>query len=202
MQVPLEIAFHNLEKIDWAEEEIRDHVARLEEIYDRVISCRVRVDKRATNANDTIPPVVRIEITVPGNKDIVVAHEPDRLQRKFQRPDLHNAINEAFRIAERQLSEFKEQLKDYVKGGQHAAGKDLRGQVAEMRPGEDFGFLMTPDGRLLYFHRNSVLSGDFTALKRGDEVSYIEEMGDTGPVAIKVRVKNLTILAAADSAET
>ena len=202
MQVPLEISFHNLEKIDWAEEEIRDHVARLEEIYDRVISCRVRVDKRATNANDTIPPVVRIEITVPGNKDIVVAHEPDRLQRKFQRPDLHNAINEAFRIAERQLSEYKEQLKDYVKGGQHAAGKDLRGQVAEMRPGEDFGFLMTPDGGLLYFHRNSVLAGDFTALERGDEVSYIEEMGDTGPVAIKVRVKNLTILAAADSGET
>ena len=202
MQVPLEISFHNLEKIDWAEEEIRDHVARLEEIYDRIISCRVRVDKRATNTNDTIPPVVRIEITVPGNKDIVVAHEPEHLQRKFQRPDLHNAINEAFRIAERRLSDYKEQLKGYVKGGQHAAGKELRGQVAEMRPGEDFGFLMTPEGGLLYFHRNSLLSGDFAALKRGDEVSYVEDMGDTGPVATKVRVKARTAPAAAESDET
>jgi ribosome-associated translation inhibitor RaiA/cold shock CspA family protein len=202
MQVPLEIAFHNLEKIDWAEEEIRDHVARLEEIHDRIISCRVRVDKRATNANDTIPPVVRIEITVPGNKDIVVAHEPDHLQRKFQRPDLHNAINEAFRIAERRLSEYKEQLKDYVKGGQHAAGKEIRGQVAEMRPAEDFGFLMTPEGGLLYFHRNSVVSGDFATLNRGDEVTYVEDMGDTGPVATRVRVKARTASASAESSQT
>jgi ribosome-associated translation inhibitor RaiA/cold shock CspA family protein len=201
MQVPLEISFHNLEKIGWAEEEIRDHVARLEEIYDRVISCRVRVDKRATNANDTIPPVVRIEIGVPGNKDIVVAHEPEHLQRKFQRPDLHNAINEAFRIAERRLTEYKDQLKGYAKGGQHAVGKELRGQVAEMRPGEDFGFLMTPEGGLLYFHRNSVLSDDFETLKRGDEVSYVEDTGDTGPVAVKVRVKPRATPAAAASDE-
>jgi hypothetical protein len=29
-------------------------------------------------------------------------------QRKFQRPDLHNAIHEAFRIAERRLRDLKE----------------------------------------------------------------------------------------------
>ena len=33
MQIPLEIAFHNIDKSDWAETAIRDHVARLEEIY-------------------------------------------------------------------------------------------------------------------------------------------------------------------------
>jgi len=132
----------------------------------------------------------------------VVAHEPEHLQRKYKKPNLHNAINEAFRIAERQLAEYKEQLKGHVKGGQHAAGKEVRGQVAEMRPGEDFGFLMTPDGGLLYFHRNSVLSDDFDALKRGDEVSYVEGSGDTGPVAVKVRVKLRTIPAVADSDET
>ena len=31
--------------------------------------------------------------------------------------------------------------------------------------------------------------GDFDALVRGDEVYYVEEMGDTGPTAAKVRVK-------------
>jgi cold shock CspA family protein len=201
MKVPLEIAFHNLEKPDWAEKDLREHVARLERIHE-VVSCRVRVEKRAVNASDSIPPVVRIEIGLPGNNDIVVAHEPEHLQRKYKKPNLRNAITEAFRIAERRLAQYKEQLKGYVKGGQHAPGKELRGQVAEMRPGEDFGFLMTPEGGLLYFHRNSVLSGDFETLKRGDEVSYIEDMGDTGPVAVKVRVKNLTILAATDSGET
>jgi folate-dependent phosphoribosylglycinamide formyltransferase PurN len=33
------------------------------------------------------------------------------------------------------------------------------------------------------------LRGDFDALKRGDEVHYVEDLGDTGPIATKVRVK-------------
>ncbi len=32
MQVPLEISFHNIDKSEWAEDMIRDHVARLEDI--------------------------------------------------------------------------------------------------------------------------------------------------------------------------
>jgi ribosome-associated translation inhibitor RaiA/cold shock CspA family protein len=189
MQVPMEIAFHNIDKSDWAENAIRDHVARLEDIYDRLITCRVRVERRAVNANNTIPPVVRIEISVPGHKDIVVAHEPDHLQRKFQAPDLGNAINEAFRIAERRLSQHKEQLADRTAAGQHEAANEFLGQVAEMNPDRDFGFLMTKEGGLLYFHRNSVLSGDFDSFERGQEVHYVEDVGDTGPIATKVRVK-------------
>lgn len=189
MQTPVEIAFHNLPKSDWAENEIRGHVSRLEQMFDRLTTCRVRVDQRATNTNNTIPPVVRIELGVPGHKDLVVAHEPEHLQRKFQRPDLHNAINEAFRIAERRLGQFKDQLKDRTAAGEHEAANELLGQVAEMQPDEDFGFLMTASGGLLYFHRNSLLNGDFDKLKVGNEVRYVEEMGDTGPIAKKVRVK-------------
>ncbi len=189
MQVPLEIAFHNIERSDKAESEIRDHVARLEDIYDRLTSCRVRVDQRANNSTQTIPPVVRIEIGVPGFKDIVVAHEPERLQRKFQRPDLNNAINEAFRIAARQLSEFKERLANRTAAMTHEARNEFLGQVAETTPDEDYGFLINKEGGMLYFHRNSLLSGDFDRLKRGDHVTYVEDVGDTGPIATKVRIK-------------
>ena len=93
MQVPLEIAFHNTESSEWAEDEIRGRVAELEEIYGRLISCRVRVDQRAENRAGTIPPVVRIELRIPGHKDLVVSHEPEHLLRKYQRPDLRNAIH-------------------------------------------------------------------------------------------------------------
>jgi ribosome-associated translation inhibitor RaiA/cold shock CspA family protein len=189
MQVPLEIAFHNVDHSDWAEDEIRTHVARLEDIYKRLTSCRVRVDQRANNAQQTIPPVVRIEIALPGRKDIVVAHEPERLQRKYLRPDLHNAINEAFRIAERQLSEYKERLADRTAAMTHEAANEFFGQVAELLPDRDHGFLMTKEGGLLYFHRNALLTGDFDRLKRGDALTYVEEVGDTGPIATKVRVK-------------
>jgi ribosome-associated translation inhibitor RaiA/cold shock CspA family protein len=189
MQTPLEITFHHIDKTDWAEEAIRGHVAKLEEIYDRIIACRVRVDKRTDPLQPSIPPVVRIEISLPGRPDIVVAHEPDRLLRKFQSPDLHNAINEAFRIATRSLAACKAQRTDYTAPMRHEAANEFRGQVAELAPDQDHGFVLTKEGGLLYFHRNSVLVGDFDALNRGDEVTYVEEVGDTGPVATKVRVK-------------
>jgi ribosome-associated translation inhibitor RaiA len=189
MQVPLELAFHNIESSEWAEREIRARVDELEKIYDRLNSCRVRVDQRADNSNGTIPPVVHIELGIPGGKELVVSHEPEHLQRKFQRPDLHNAIHEAFRIAERQLRDLKEQRERRTKQPQHDSENQALGQVAELTPGDDHGFLMTVEGGLLYFHRNAVLSGDFDSLNRGDEVLYVDDVGDTGPIATKVRVK-------------
>jgi ribosome-associated translation inhibitor RaiA/cold shock CspA family protein len=187
MQVPAEIAFHNIQHSDWAEAKIREHIGRLEQIYGRMTTCRVRVDQRNRNESRSIPPVVRIELSLPGHKDIVVAHEPDHLQQKFQSPDISNAINEAFRIAELRLSKYKEKLTEGTGEQVHEAANVFLGQVAEMPAGEDFGFLMTKEGGLLYFHRNSVLSGDFDRMRRGDDVTYVEEMGDTGPRASKVR---------------
>jgi ribosomal subunit interface protein len=187
MQIPAEIAFHNIESSDGIEDVIRGHISRLERIYERMTSCRVRVDQRNQNSGGTIPPVVHIEIIVPGKGNIVVAHEAGHLQRKFQAPDLRNAINEAFRIAEQRLAKYKDRITDRTIGETHEAAQEFIGQIAELTPEKDFGFLMTKEGGLLYFHRNSVLSGDFDRLKRGDDVTYVEEMGDTGPIASKVR---------------
>jgi ribosome-associated translation inhibitor RaiA/cold shock CspA family protein len=189
MQVPIELAFHNTAHLQWAEDEIRSRVAELETLYGRITSCRVRVEQRADNSHGTIPPVVRIELGIPGYKDLVVSHEPDHLQRKYQRPDLHNAINEAFRIAERRLRDLKEQRAGRTRDPQHDSENQSLGQVAEIAPDEDRGFLITKEGGLLYFHRNAMLSGDFDQLDRGDEVYYVEDAGDAGPMATKVRLK-------------
>src|SRR5262245_60883406 len=142
MQVPLEVAFHNIDSSDWAEQEIRERVADLEKIYARLTSCRVRVDQRAQNNNGSIPPVVHIELGIPGRPDVVVSHEPDHLMRKYQRPDLHKAINEAFRIAGRRLLDLKEQRDGRTKQPHHDAPNQALGQVAEIDPGGDFGFLL------------------------------------------------------------
>jgi ribosomal subunit interface protein len=187
MQIPAEIAFHNIEASESVEAVIRDHISRLERIYDRMTTCRVRVDQRNQNASKSIPPVVRIEISVPGRGEIVVTHEAEHLQRKFQAPELKNAINEAFRIAEMRLAKYKDKLTDRTTGPTHEALQQFTGQIAELTPDKDFGFLMTKEGGLLYFHRNSVLAGDFDKLRRGDDVTYVEDMGDTGPIATKVR---------------
>src|SRR5204863_10101277 len=166
MQVPVEIAFHNMPSLPRAEEEIRKRIRKLEKLYDRLTSCRVRVDQRTKTGGGTIPPVVRIELGIPGRKDLMVSHEPDHLQRKFQTPDLHNAIHEAFRIAEDQLVELKNQRQRRTREPQYDAVNQFLGQVAERNPEQEFGFLLTKGGGLLYFHRNSLLSGDFDKLQQ------------------------------------
>src|SRR5258705_4558691 len=165
LQVPLEIAFHNIESSPWAEREIRARVAELERLYDRLVSCRVRIDQRAKDLTGTIPPVVHIELGIPGRTELVVSHEPDHLLRKYKHPDLHNAINEAFRIAERQLLDLKGQQESRTKDVHHDAASQSLGQVAEIDGGGDFGFLLTKEGGLLYFHRNAILTGDFDHLQ-------------------------------------
>jgi cold shock CspA family protein len=190
MQIPVEIAFHKAEKPDWAEAEIRARIERLQKLYDGLLGCRIRVDQRANNSESKTPPVVRIEMGIPGREDLVVAYEPERLQKRFQNPDLRNAISDAFATAEQMLIEYKRKLVGRTKAVHHDARNQYLGQVAELHPEEDYGYLLTKEGALLYFHRNSLLSGDFDGLKRGDEVHYVEEMGDTGPTAAKVRARN------------
>ncbi len=192
MQVPLEIAFHGVAPSPWAEQEIRERVAHLERIYGRLVSCRVRVDKREKKHNDAIPPVVRIELGVPGKPDLVVTHEPEHLLRKFQAPDLRNAIHEAFRIAERRLADLKDERMYQVRH-RRETGREARpsrsGQVAQIHREDGYGFVMTAEGGLIYFNRAAMAEGDFDALKIGVEIDYEEEASDTGPIATDIRVK-------------
>jgi hypothetical protein len=93
--------------------------------------------------------VVRIELGIPGHKELVVSHEPEHLERKFQRPDLRNAIHEAFRIAERRLRDLKEQREDRTKEPHRDSENRGLGQVAELTPERNQGFLMIKEGGLL-----------------------------------------------------
>jgi len=188
MQIEPEISFHRCEPSDAVKDAIGRHVDNLERIYGHMTTCRVRIDQLNQNAGGTLPPVVRIEISVPGHKDIVVAHETSHLRRKFQSPDVGNAVNEAFRIAGQRLAQVKDILTDHQQVRSHEAVHEFRGQIAEMHADEDYGFVMTAEGGLLYFHRNSLLTGAFDTLRRGDGVTYVPDSGDTGPTASKVRV--------------
>ncbi|MBC7908715.1 MAG: HPF/RaiA family ribosome-associated protein, partial [Rhodospirillaceae bacterium] len=41
MQIPLQITFHGIDHSDAAEERVREKVAKLEQFFDRITSCRV-----------------------------------------------------------------------------------------------------------------------------------------------------------------
>lgn len=181
MEVPLEIEFHNTDPSPALEYEIRKGVGKLQKLYSRLIGCRVSVEGRHHQHRTGNIYSVHIEMRVPG-KELVVSREPHRPKDRYAHPDAHTSLRDALDAAEKQLKEFKARQRGNIKP--HAPL--FQGQVAELRPGEEHGFILTNEGSHLYFHRNSVMNGRFEALKRGDSVHYVETVGDTGPIASKV----------------
>jgi cold shock CspA family protein len=127
---------------------------------------------------------VHIILSVPG-RDLVVSRAPHHPMERSAAPDISGSIKEAFRAAERQLLSFKEQLREDTAAPTASA---VTGQVTLIEPGADHGFILTNTGTQLYFHRDSVTNAQFADLKPGNLVHYVEEEGDAGPVATKVRL--------------
>lgn len=181
MQTPLNIAFHNTPSDPNVETEIRERVEKLERLFDGLIGCRVAVEALHQQHKTGNVFDVHIEMVVPGG-ELVVSRQPKKAKEKYANPDVHTSIRDAFQAAERQLKDYKAQLRGDVKA--HAA--EIPGQVARIVPEEDHGFIMTGSGTMLYFHRNSVMDNDFDNLRVGEAVNYVEAVGDTGPTASKV----------------
>lgn len=183
MNTPLEISFHNLMPSPALEAEIEKRVAKLEKLYPRLTSVRVSVEKPHRQHRTGSLFEIHVEMNVPG-RTLAVTREPKRARQRFAKPTIHTSLNEAFRTAEAQLKEFKAMQRGAVKT--HPAM--LHGIVRRVDRRNGRGFLTTNDGKEMYFHRNSLLGGDFEKLKRGDTVQYTEALGDTGPTANKVWV--------------
>jgi cold shock CspA family protein/ribosome-associated translation inhibitor RaiA len=178
MQVPLRIVALGLELGEAERETIRSHAEKLEVFFSRVLGCRVTAS--VPNRWPQAGPImyrVRIDLTVPG-EELVIERQPN--------VNLLDAIQEAFRVAGRQLQDYAGRLtatnlpEDQARPG--------RARVGRLLPWEGYGFLETPDGREIYFHRNSVLFGAFDRLQVGTEVRYAEEEGDKGPQASSVAI--------------
>lgn len=175
MQQPLQILWRGMDPSPALERDIRERAAKLETFFDRIIGCRVVVEQRHRHRHRGNLYNVRIEIGLPG-KDIVVGRERHKDQAH---EDPYVATHDAFRAAARRLEDFARRRR----GGVKAHALSPHGRVAELHPRLDYGRLETADGRLVYFHRNSVVGEDFDALEIGSEVRFVEEQGDEGPQA-------------------
>jgi cold shock CspA family protein len=181
MQKPLEITFHNLPSSEWAEAAIRDHVVKLEKLYPRLIGCRVSVEALHKQHRPGNVYEVHVELSLPGG-ELVVSREPHRPKEKHAEPKLRASLRDAFAAAERRLLDYKRQQASEVKRQK----PPFQGQISQLYPEKEHGFILTSEGTQLYFHRNSLIAGDFARLKPGDVVHYVAVDGDTGPIASKV----------------
>lgn len=62
------------------------------------------------------------------------------------------------------------------------------GKIITLHPEADCDRIETPDGRAIYFHRNSIVNADFGQLESGLEVRFSEESCDEGPQATSVQL--------------
>ena len=120
--------------------------------------------------------------------NIVVAKRNNRISGKnltfAPHKDVYVAIRDAFKAMRRQLQDYVHCLRHDVKTHHPAP----HAKVSKLFPKEGYGFIETPDGREIYFHKNSVLNSSFEHLDIGNEVIFSEEAGDKGPHATSVRL--------------
>lgn len=183
MQVPLEVTYRDVEKTEALETLVREKVAKLEQVCDRLNSCRVAIEKIHDRPSSGSPYRVRIDMTVPGQELVAESNPGEGVQYIEVQP----VIRDAFDAARRQLKEISERQRNRVKT--HEA-QDMTAIVAKIFRDEGYGFIKTFDDREVYFHRNSVLHDDFDRLEVGTGVHFFLEDGEEGPQASTVKIVN------------
>jgi cold shock CspA family protein/ribosome-associated translation inhibitor RaiA len=178
MQTPLQIAWEGLEPSDFVKARIEREVAALERTFGRITSCKVHVAGRTHRRHKGGLYAVRAHLVLPGGVEIDASRNPPQ---DHAHEDAYVAIRDVFDALRRQLRERVSERREEAK----RPVAQPHGLVCRLAPDKDHGFIRADDGREIYFHRNSVLTG-FDCLRIGSEVRFDEEEGREGPQASSV----------------
>jgi ribosomal subunit interface protein len=180
MQVPLEVHFHNMDASEAVEAAARESVAKLERLSDTIISCRVTIEAPHRHHRQGNLYTVSVDLRYSGGE--AIANRSPNANHAHE--DVYVALRDAFNAARRQLQDGMRVHRGDVKHHE----PPNHGTIVALDKRANFGRIGTPDGREIYFHRNSVLNAKFDALEVGAEVRFDEETGDKGPQASTVHV--------------
>lgn len=176
MQLPLQIVFRDLPRSDAIESAVREKAEKLDQFFDRIMSCRVTVGLIQKHKHQGKLFNIRVDLTVPGSEIVV---NRDRAE------DIYVAIRDAFDHAKRKLEDHARRARGQTK----AHEPEARGRIVRLFGNEGYGFIeKEADGGEFYFHRFNVVHPEFENLSIGDEVVFLEEAGAEGPQANRVRL--------------
>lgn len=185
MQIAPEIIFHDVERSPWVENYVLERLARLEKFAEGITSCRVSLTQEQASHHKGNRYSVMVEVRLPPNQDLAAKKGKMIHDMPTQLPAL---INLAFGAIERQLKKTAALRRGEVKQASLHDGGQPHGIVEKLFD-EGYGFLRgVDDDRQVYFHRNSVLHGDFERLTVGTEVRFTPQDGEQGPQASSVQI--------------
>lgn len=180
MKLPLQLTFRHMEPSAALEARIRELASRLDRFSEHIMRCHVVVEAPHHHQHQGRLFEIRLDITVPGREIAIRRTRP----ADHSHEDAYVAVRDAFRAARRKLQDYERSR--FQPGKSHVALP--AGRICELNPADGFGRIETDDGRLVYFHRNSVLGHAFDELSTGTKVRFAEEPGDRGPQASTVHV--------------
>ena len=181
METTVKIDFQGMDANPKIRAAIAKHVAQFEERFGRLTAGRVVLKAPGGHHRTGGLYEINVRLALPEGREVNIGHTPQNDERYS---DIDFALNDAFKRARRQLQDQVRKMQGQVK--QHD-GPPI-GTVSELDPLGEFGLIETGDGREIYFHRNSVLNGEFAKLNVGSRVTFAEEVGDKGPQASTVKL--------------
>lgn len=180
MKLPLQITFRHMEPSPALEARIRELAAQFDRYSTQIMRCHIIVEPTPHHQHQGGLHEFHIDITLPDEEIAIRRTGP----ADHAHEDPYVALRDAFRAARRKLEDYERKRRQDVKTHVGPA----HGRVCEIDAQGGFGRIETDDGRLIYFHRNSLIGGRFQDLKTGTEVRFAEEPGDLGPQASTVHV--------------
>ena len=180
MQLPLQITYRHMDPSPALEQRIRQLAAELDHFSEHVMRCHVIVQSPPKHHHQGRLWEVTIDLTVPGAEIAIDRTHP----QSHAHEDVYVALRDAFRAARRQLEDYERTHRPKVA----AHVEPPHGRICELDFEQGYGRIETPQGRLVYFHRNSVVGASFDELSTGMEVRFAEEPGDLGPQASSLQV--------------
>jgi ribosomal subunit interface protein len=106
MKIPMQITIRDVEHSEALETHIRERAEKLDEFFDRIMSCRVVVEMPHKHHQQGKQFNVRIDIGVPGNEIVV---------NRDHSEDVYIALRDAFDAAKRQLEDYSRKIRGDVK---------------------------------------------------------------------------------------
>jgi cold shock CspA family protein len=93
-------------------------------------------------------------------------------------------MRDAFLAARRRLEDHARRIRGDTKTHEPRP----HGHISQIFPLKGYGFIKTPDGRDVYFHRHALSDQDYRLVDIGSEVFFTEEEGNDGPQAAHVQL--------------
>lgn len=180
MQIPVQVTFRNMDASPALESKIQEKAHKLEQVFNRITSCRVVVEADHRHHHQGFLYHVRIDVTVP-EKELVVSRQHDRHPAH---EDAFVAVRDAFNAMRKQLEHHAEKLRGDVKTHE----EQPQGTIIDLDPIMESGTINTVNGQEVLFHRNSLVDTDYESLKVGDLVSFIPVNDPNGTRATTVHL--------------